>query len=157
MLRKMWGIAIDVWRRRTPRSVQKRLERLAYFHASSVDFHGILLLGTYREGTANARNGLPSLWTRANTTKKECIMRTVNIWNVEINTLNESKKTTEWRKIGVNLVWYQVLDIKRKYKGFVTRHVKANNRGKKECPACGAFGGHWLSCKSANASAVSKK
>lgn len=80
-------------------------------------------------------------------------MTTVNIWNVEIATINEAEKKTEWRKIGVNLMWYQVLDVKRKYKGFITRHVRANNNHP-ECPTCGAFGGHWLSCKSANASAV---
>lgn len=80
-------------------------------------------------------------------------MATVNIWNVEIATINEAEKKTEWRKIGVNLMWYQVLEVKRKYKGFITRHIRANNRGA-ECPTCGAFGGHWLACKSANAQAV---
>lgn len=83
-------------------------------------------------------------------------MTSVNIWNVEINTLNESDKTTEWRKIGVNLMWYQVLEVKRKYKGFMTRHVKPNNN-KPECPDCHAFGGHWLSCNTANVKAMTNK
>lgn len=75
------------------------------------------------------------------------------VWNVEINTLNEANKTSEWRKIGVNLVWSQVLELKRKYKGFMTRHVVADNHHP-ECPDCHAFGGHWLSCKSANVLAM---
>lgn len=80
----------------------------------------------------------------------------MKIWNVEISTVNLQEKKTEWRKIGVNLVWSQVLDLKKKYKGYITRHVKANNTPEETCDQCHAFGGHWLHCKSANVKAKEK-
>ena len=82
-------------------------------------------------------------------------MTTVNLWNVEIAVVNEAAKKTEWRKIGVNLMWYQVLKLRRDNKPFLTRYVRANNSVEPTCPTCGAFGGHWLSCKSETAQAVS--
>jgi hypothetical protein len=66
----------------------------------------------------------------------------INLWDVEIDTLNEANRTTEWRKVDVNLMWYQALELKRKYKGFRLRHVKANHTDQPECPDCHAFGGH---------------
>lgn len=83
-------------------------------------------------------------------------MTDVKLWNVEISTLNESNGTTEWRKIGVNLMWYQVLEIRSKYKPFITRYHRANNTLEPTCNSCGAHGGHWLSCESQNVLANTK-
>ena len=78
-----------------------------------------------------------------------------NVWNVEVNVLIESIRVTDWRKIGVNLTWKQACNLRRENRPFLTRAIRANNSVEPTCSTCGAFGGHWLSCKSATASAVS--
>ena len=72
------------------------------------------------------------------------------LWNVEINVLNIKAKKSEWRKVGENILWKKALEIRRKYRPYLTRSVRANNSIEKICPTCGALGGHWLSCASAN-------
>ena len=53
-------------------------------------------------------------------------MTTVNLWDVEIATVNDATKKTEWRKIGEGLMWYQALEVRRNNKPYLTRCVRAN-------------------------------